>query len=182
MDRTVFVSNELISLVEYRPCDDRALYDCWLDPETKKGYNGFVPAASFEEFQRGNQTRLEDYIDREAKALFFAMIRRKRTGELVGALGIAPGTPPEFEPDLSICIFAPYRRQGYGTAAFALAAKYATEVLHIEELHAGAYPDNIGSQTMLGRCGFVPVAECPPEKHWLTGEDVVQVDYVYWPG
>jgi hypothetical protein len=23
------------------------------------------------------------------------------------------------------------------------------------------------------------MAECPPEKHWLTGEDVVQMDYVF---
>jgi len=180
--RRVYISNEVISLVEYQPCDDRALYDCWLDPETKRGYNGFVPAGSFEEFQQGNQKRLEDYIDRESKELFFAMIRCNRTGALVGALGIAPGMPPEFEPDLSICIFAPYRRQDYGTSAFALAAKYATEALHIKELHAGAYPDNIGSQKMLERCGFVPAAPCPPERHFLTGEDVIQMDYVYRPG
>ena len=181
MDRAVFASNGLVSLVEYQTCDDRALYDCWFDPEVKRGYNGFVPAQSFEEFQRGNQKRFEDFINGESEELFFAMIRCKRTGELVGALGIAPGTPPEFEPDLSIRIFAPYRRQGYGSSAFALAAKYATEVLHIEELHAGAYPDNIGSQTMLGRCGFVPLAPCPPEKHYLTGEDVIQMDYIYRP-
>ncbi|MCL2299197.1 MAG: GNAT family N-acetyltransferase [Firmicutes bacterium] len=176
--RRVYTSNETLSLVEYQPCDDRALYDCWLDPEVQKGYNGFVPADSFEAFQQGNQKRLEDYINGETRELFFAMIRCNRTGELVGALGISP---PPTEADLSIRIFAPYRRQGYGASAFALAAEYATEVLQIKELHAGAYPDNIGSQKMLERCGFVPVAPCPPEKHYLTGENVIQMDYVYSP-
>jgi len=164
--RSVYISNDLISLVEYQPCDDRALYDCWLDPEVKKGYNGYSPAGSFEEFQQRE----------EPSQLFSAMIQCNRTGALVGALGIT-----EAEIDLSIRIFAPYRRQGYGTSAFALAAKYATEILRIKELHAGAYPDNIGSQKMLRRCGFVPVAECPPEKHYLTEEDVIQMDYVYRP-
>jgi len=178
MSRAVYASNDLISLVEYQPCDDRALYDCWLDPETKKGYNGYAPAASFEEFQQGNQKRLEDYMNGETEELFFAMIRCNRTGELVGALGISP---PPTEPDLSIRIFAPYRRRGYGTSAFALAAKYTTEALRIKELHAGAYPDNIGSQKMLRRSGFAPAAECPPEKHYLTGEDVIQMDYIYRP-
>ena len=164
--RRVYIANEAVSLVEYRPCDDRSLYDCWLDPETKKGYNGFMPAGSFEEFQRRTEPR----------QLFSAIIQCNRTGELVGALGIT-----QAEADLSIRVFAPYRRQGYGTSAFALAAKYAMEVLHMKELHAGAYPDNIGSRKMLERCGFVPLAPCPPEKHYLTGEDVVQMDYI-WPG
>jgi len=162
--RTVYASNDLISLVEYRPCDDRALYDCWLDPETRKGYNGFTPAATFEEFQRRN----------EPLQLFSAMIRCNGTGALVGALGITKA-----EADLSIRIFTAYRRRGYGTSAFALAAKYATEILQIKELHAGAYPDNTGSKKILKRCGFVPFAVCPPEKHYLTGEEIFQMDYVY---
>ncbi|MCL2447179.1 MAG: 3-dehydroquinate synthase [Oscillospiraceae bacterium] len=181
MSRALYCANETVSLVEYQPCDDRALYDCWFDPQTKQGYNGWTPAASFEEFQQNNQQRHEDFINGESEALLFAMIQCNATGEVVGAVSIAPGTPPEFEPDLSIRIFAPYRRQGFGTLAFALAVKYATETLKIAELHAGAYPDNIGSKKMLTRCGFVPLAQCPAEKHYLTGEDVFQMDYIYKP-
>ncbi|MCL2530903.1 MAG: 3-dehydroquinate synthase [Oscillospiraceae bacterium] len=181
MSRGLYCSNEAVSLVEYCSCDDRALYDCWFDPETKQGYNGWTPAASFEEFQQNNQQRHEDFVNGESEALLFAMIQCNATSEIVGAVSTAPGTPPEFEPDLSIRIFAPYRRQGYGTSAFALAAKYATETLGIAELHAGAYLDNIGSKKMLVRCGFVPLALCPAEKHYLTGEDVFQMDYIYKP-
>ena len=168
MSRVVYCENDLVRLVEHLPCDDRALYDCWSDPETKRGYNGYTPAASFEAFRQKENT-----------ARFSAMIQRNDTGEIIGTVGISP---PETEPDLSIRIFAPWRRQGYGSAAFALAAKYATETLGIAELHAGAYPDNVGSRKMLARCDFVPnPAGNVLEKHYLTGEEVTQMDYIYRP-
>ena len=132
MNRNIYISGDIVSLVEYIPCDDdRALYENWQDPEVQKGFNG-VSFNTFEEFQQRDSRR----------SRFFAMIRLNGTDEIIGSVGISP---PETEPDLSIWIYKPYRKQGYGTQAFALAAKYATEVLGIQELYAGAYPDNIGS-------------------------------------
>jgi hypothetical protein len=167
MNRTIYISNEKLSLVKYQNCDDRILYDDWLDADTQKGYNGIF-VDSFEEFSK-----------REIKQRFFAMIQRNADNEIIGAVGISP---PDTIADLAIWIFRPYRRQGYGTPAFALAAKYAVDVLKISELHAGAYPDNTGSRKMLAWCGFVPY---PPgniaEKHYLTGEDIIQLDYIYRP-
>jgi len=170
MNRVVYASNDVLSLVEYQKCDDRALYEDWLDPDTQKGYNGIYVDA-FEDFQA-----------REIKQRFFAMIQRRDTGEIIGAVGISP---PETIPDLAIWVFKPYRRQGFGTSAFALATKYAIEVLGISELHAGVYPDNIGSQKMLKRCGYVfdPIGteENGSESHYITGEEVIQMDYMYSP-
>ncbi len=165
MNRAVYISNGTLSLVEYQCCDDRALYEDWLDPDTQKGYNGvFV-------------TTFEDFETRKIRQRFFAMIQLNGTNEIIGAVGISP---PETTADLAIWLFAPYRRKGYGTLAFALATKYAAEVLKIAELHAGAYPDNIGSQKMLRRCGYVPYpAGNVPEKHYLTGEDIIQTDYIW---
>ncbi|MCL2194536.1 MAG: 3-dehydroquinate synthase [Oscillospiraceae bacterium] len=162
--RAVYCSNEVLSLVEYQPCDDRPLYDNAHDPATQRGYN-YVLTTTFEEFQQ-----------RERKQRFFAMICHNATDEIIGAVGISP---PEVEADLAIWMFSAYRKQGLGTSAFALATKYATETLGITELHAGVYPDNVGSKKMLARCGFVPLSPCPPEKHYLTDEDVCQMDYVY---
>lgn len=165
--RNTYISNGTLSLVEYRKSDDRALYENWLDPGAQKGYNG-IYVTTFANFQR-----------REIKQRFFAMIRVDSTDEIIGAVGISP---PETVPDLAIWIFKPYRRKGYGTSAFALATKYATETLKTGELHAGAYPDNIGSQKMLERCGYAPFPDGNiPEKHYITGEDIVQKDYIYIP-
>lgn len=167
MKRTVYASNKKLSLVEYQITDDRALYEDWLDADTQKGYNSIF-VDSFEGFTK-----------REIKQRFFAMIKLNGTGEMIGAVGISP---PEIIADLAIWIFKPYRKQGYGTSAFALATKYAVDVLKIDELHAGVYPDNIGSRKMLCRCGYFPYTSGNvAEKHYLTGEEIVQMDYIYKP-
>ena len=167
MSRKTYISNSILSLVEHKKCDDRALFDDWLDPDTQKGYNG-VFVDSFGEFTQ-----------REIKQRFFAMIKINSNHDIIGAVGISP---PETVADLAIWIFRPYRRQGFGTSAFALATKYAVDVLNIPQLHAGVYPDNIGSRKMLTRCGYVPYPSGNiAEKHFLTGEDVIQLDLIYKP-
>jgi RimJ/RimL family protein N-acetyltransferase len=147
--------------------DDRALFDDWLDPETQKGYNG-LHVSTFEKFQ-----------SRKNRQRFTAMIQLTDTEEIIGTVGISP---PETTADLAIRIFKPYRRKGYGVPSFALATRYAVDVLKINELHAGSYPDNTGSQKMLQRCGYVPYPEGNvPEKHYITGEDIIQLDFIYKP-
>jgi len=165
--RIVYASNDLISLVEYQPCDDRALYESWLDPDVQKGFNG-IYVTSFEEF-----------ASRDKHTRFTAMIRFDQTGEIIGTVGISP---PEEIADLTIRIFEPYRKQGYGTAAFALATNYIINELKISELHAGAFPDNVGSRKMLKKCGYIPFpAGNISEKHYITREVIVQLDYIYKP-
>ena len=106
------------------------------------------------------------------------MILLNSTGKIIGAVGISP---PEAEADLAIWIFKQYRRQGYGTSSFALATTYATEVLGINELHTGCYPGNIASQKMLEHCGFIPnPSGNVHEKHYRTGNDIVQADYIFY--
>ena len=166
MSRSIYTSNNILSLVEHQKIDDRALYENWQDPETQRGYNG-VYFDSFEDFE----------IRDSLRSRFFAMIRLNATHEIIGAVSVSP---PETVPDLAIWVFKPYRRQGYGSSAFALATKYVIDELKIAELHAVVYPDNIGSQRMLKKCGFVPHPEGNiPEKHYITVEDIVQINYIY---
>lgn len=165
MNRKIYAANDILRLVEYQKCDDRVIYENWQDDETQKGFN-YILKESFEEFSA-----------RETKQRFVAMIQLTETDELIGYVGISP---PESIPDLAIWLFKPFRNKGYGTSAFALATKYAVDVLKIDELHAGAYPDNIRSRKMLEKCGYVPYPEGNVrEKHYLTGEDIVQFDYIY---
>jgi RimJ/RimL family protein N-acetyltransferase len=165
INRKIYTTNEHLRLVEYLKSDDRALYDNWLDPDTQRGYN-VLSIGTFDEYQA-----------REIKQRFFAMIQLITTNEIIGAVGISP---LETLPDLAIWLFEPYRGQGHGTSAFKLATKYAVEELNISELHAGAYPDNIRSRRMLECCGYVPYPQGNvQEKHYLTGEDIVQLDFIY---
>jgi RimJ/RimL family protein N-acetyltransferase/SAM-dependent methyltransferase len=163
--RGVYSSNDKLSLVEYKHSDDRALYDNWTDADTQNGYN-LTFTDTFEEF-----------TCREIKQRFFAMIQFNGTREIIGAVGISP---PETEADLAIWVFNPFRHSGYGTSAFMMATLYAVNTLGFRELHAGAYTDNLASQKMLVRCGYVPN---PPgnldEKHYLTGKKRIQLDFIF---
>jgi RimJ/RimL family protein N-acetyltransferase len=166
VNRIIYIQNDLISLVQYLSCDSDSLYLNWLDTETQDGFN-FKFAETFDVF----------FCRGELKQRFFAMVKRNSDGILIGSVGISP---PNTVPDLAISVFRPFRKQGYGTAAFALATKYAISELHIDKLHAGAYSSNIGSLKMLERCGYVAYPEGNTrERHYLTGEDIVQLDFVF---
>jgi Acetyltransferases, including N-acetylases of ribosomal proteins len=164
VSRKIYCQNELVSLVETNDEDYKISYDDWLDADTQKGYNHkFIKS-------------FDEYRSQVYNARFEAMIMRNSDGCMVGEIGVAR---PEVEPDLAIRIFNPYRRMGYGASAFALATKYALENLDITELHAGAYQDNTGSLKMLEKCGYDPYPEGNlNEKHYLTGADIVQYDFI----
>jgi len=76
-------------------------------------------------------------------------------------------------------IFKPYRHMRYGTAAFKLGVKYSFEVLNLNTIYAGCYPDNKSSRKMIENCGFIPnPAGDIDEKHYITDEDIIQHDFV----
>jgi RimJ/RimL family protein N-acetyltransferase len=53
------------------------------------------------------------------------------------------------------------------------------DILKLNRIYAGSYPHNIASQKMLAKCGFKPHPEGNlEEKHYLTGEPIIQYDYV----
>lgn len=162
--RTVYASDGVVALVEYRPEeDDRAEYECWMDAETQRGYN-CIRRESFEE-----------YVEREGRARFNARICRVSDGALVGAIFLSKSDPP----DLAILVYAPYRGCGLGTRAFRLGADYCLGELRLERIYAGCYEGNLRSMRMLAACGFAPHPEGnSAEKHYLTGEPITQYDFV----
>jgi RimJ/RimL family protein N-acetyltransferase len=165
VERKIYIENDLISLSEYIDSeDDLNCYICWLDTETQNGYN-YKMKSSF-----------EDYAKEENKARFIATIIRKSDNASIGSIFVSP----EYAlPDLAIMIFKPYRNQGYGTMAFSLGVEYCFDVLKLDKIFAGCYSGNNASLAMLKKCGFVEHPEGNSyEKHFLTGEDIVQMDFV----
>lgn len=166
MSRICYIAGNGLCLVEYLPCDCAADYQDWLDPETQRGYN-FIQEMPYEAYQnRSHPHRL------------YAVIVREAEPEI--PLGVIMLSPPTSVPDLAIRVFAPYRGQGIGTRAFALAANYAAEELHLDTIHAGCYEGNERSERMLRKCGFVRFPEGDQqEEHYLTGEPITQYEYIY---
>ena len=64
---------------------------------------------------------------------------------------------------------------------FSLGVKYRFETLKLDKIFAGCYADNIASMKMLERCGFQPHPEGNQnEKQYLTGENIIQYDFVIY--
>ena len=166
MDRKIYISDEVICLAEYIDSkDDLDCYNCWQDEETQSSYNWKI-TKTFEEWAN----------DTEIKARFIATIIRLSDGACVGSIFLSPEDTP---PDLAFMIYKPYRKQGYGTRAFMLGAKYCLETFKLDKIYAGCYPNNTGSMKIIERCGFIPNPQGNiPSKHYLTGEDITQLDFV----
>ena len=166
MNRKIYLSDDVLCLSEYIESeDDYGCYNCWNDEETQSGYN-YILAKPFDEWSK--ETKI--------KSRFIASLLRLSDKACIGSIFLSPKDTP---PDLAIMIYKPYRKQGYGTAAFALGVKYCFEVLEFDRIYAGCYPHNIGSMKMLAKCGFIPHPSGNiQEKHYLTGEDITQFDFV----
>ncbi|HAN20070.1 MAG: hypothetical protein A2Y15_05250 [Clostridiales bacterium GWF2_36_10] len=165
MQRKTYISNNQISLVEYLPSDDKNSYNDWLDIETQKGYN-----------YKFNET-YDNFSKSGIRQRFYSTIILNSDNTIIGNIAISPINSI---PDLAIRIYKPYRKQGYGTMAFMLGTKYAVDILRLDEIHAGCYQDNISSLKMLEKCGYIPFPEGNQnEKHFLTGEEIVQLDFIY---
>ena len=166
MDRKVYIGDEIVSLIEYIDSqDDVDCYHCWQDEETQKGYN-LKFTRSFEEWSANTSI----------KSRFIATIKRLSDDVSMGAIFLSPeGT----SPDLAILIYKPYRGNGYGVRAFSLGIKHCFEAFSFDYITAGCYAHNIASMKMLQRCGFLPHPQGNQnEKHYRTGEDIVQLDFV----
>jgi RimJ/RimL family protein N-acetyltransferase len=165
MNRKIYIKNSQLSLSEYiADLDDLDNYYCWQEPETQKGYN-YKRTDPFKEFT----------ID-SIKSRFIATIIRYSDSACIGSIFVSPMNTL---PDLAIMIYKPYRNQGYGTIAFSLGTQYCFETLKLDKLFAGCYEDNLVSMKMLEKSGFQPHPEGNQyEKHYMTGENIVQFDYV----
>lgn len=167
MNRKIYIANQDVSLAEYCPSIDNSdYYACWQDPDTRNGYNHQMSCSP------------EEFNSRPIRSRFLAVILCNKNKESIGIVSLSPESSL---PDLAIMLYRPYRGKGYGTSAFALAAKYCLETFHLECLYAGCYESNTASRKMLKACGFVPHPEgnCH-ETHYLTGEPVIQYDFVLY--
>ena len=162
MERKIYLTDGVVALAEYIQDEDSpALYACWSDPGTERGFNM-------------RQTRTyEAYCAWERPPGWGAIILRLCDETPIGSIGFVSENA-----DLSIMLYPEYRGMGYGTRAFALGVRYCAEVLKLERVYAGCYPDNLASMKMIASCGFVRHPEGDlPERHYLTGEEIIQLDF-----
>lgn len=168
MERNIYIENEVIYLADITVDDIKLLYDSWNDYDTILGYNYRLPYT------------YSEYVDycKTQNHSWSPVIIKKDNNVTIGRVGLSPDLSV---PDLSITIFKPYQEKSYGTQAFMLAIKYCFDVLNMDKIFAGAYEDNVRSIKMIKKCGFIPHPDGNIlEKHILTGEDRLQLDFVVY--
>ena len=165
MERKIYISNDQLLLAEFcNAYDAEAFYNCWQDHDTQAGYNYKMDIT------------LDTFISRPIHSRFLAVIIRKIDNVVIGMVSLSPENTM---PDLAIMIYKPYRQQGYGTKAFALALNYCFRTFNLDKIYAGCYETNIASFRLLMACGFVPHPEGNvAEQHFESGEPITQLDFV----
>lgn len=165
VNRKIFFSNEQFSLGEYiTELDSAKHYECWLDEETKDGYNYKVDFTYEEFITAPEHLRVE------------AIVIRNSDSAVVGVVTLSP---EDYLPDLAIMLYPEYRGLGYSTPVYQLALNYCFDAFGLNEIYAGCYEDNPKSLKMLMNCGFEPHSETDShEIHYITGLPRVQKDFI----
>ena len=164
-NRKIYIADEVISLSEYiESTDDLDCYNCWCEKKTQEDYNSKF-TDTFEEFS-----------SQPINQRFLATIVNNVDDIPIGSIWVSP---EGVEPDISLIIYKPYRGMGFESRALALGLKYWFEVLKMKFITAGCYPHDVVSMKILADCGFVRDQKNDSnEKHYLTGEDIIQYVYV----
>jgi RimJ/RimL family protein N-acetyltransferase len=82
-------------------------------------------------------------------------IRDTATGAYAGEIGLYYWEPPTLQAMIGYSILPQWRGMGYTTRAARLVADWAFSQVGVARLIAGTAPENVGSQRVLERAGFV---------------------------
>lgn len=156
--------NSRIGLIPYSHDDDADMLLCWQDIDTQKGYN-HIFSSSLSDLSR---VSLSDFP-------FWVVVVEKSNCKKIGVLRLSGDM--DF-PDLAIWVYPEHRRMGFGTDAISLSLDYLFHALHFRTIYAGCYIDNIASQKMLAKCGFIrhPAGD-QSEINCFTGAPTIQLSF-----
>ena len=102
------------------------------------------------------QEMLQGCLDQPEQWVWYAIwIIEDREGKCVGDLSFK-GLNPNGSAEIGYGISEEFRNRGFATEAVDAAVKWAMEQPGIKYIEAETDPDNIASQRVLAKCGFVP--------------------------
>ena len=102
-------------------------------------------------------------------------IRDAATSSYAGEIGLYYWEPPTQQAMIGYSVLPRWRGHGYATRAAGLVARWAFDLVDIARVIAGTAPDNVGSQRVLERAGFVREGY---QRARLPGPDRTRIDDV----
>lgn len=115
-----------------------------------------IETESNEELKTAYQEMLKGCLDHPEQWTWYAIwIIEDKDGVSVGDLCFK-GLESNGSVEIGYGIYDEYRKKGFATEAVEAVVKWAMEQPEINQIEAEADPDNIASQNVLAKCGFIP--------------------------
>ena len=150
--RDLELTDGVITLTPFRLADAPTLMAIDLDPDAARWFD--FPEITFDE--RAHRDHAEQVVRRwwaEAEAGNYYSFAIRRTEHALGAVGLRP--IDDSSASLSYAVLAPERGHGYAARAVRLVAAAAFKHTRIKRLEIRADVDNVASQRVAERAGFV---------------------------
>lgn len=147
----MILQNENIKLRPLEPEDLDLLYVWENDPKLWNVSNTLAPFSRYILKQYIEDSHLDIF---EAKQL--RLIIENRDSIPIGAVDLFDFSPINRRAGIGILIYEnTNKKKGYAKDAIKLMCKYAKEVIGMHQLYANVGAENIVSQNMVEKCGFV---------------------------
>ena len=146
-----FLENENLFLRALEPEDLDILYEWENNTELWKFGSTLTPYSKF---------ALRDYITNSLHGIVYSrqlrlMAIEKESCAAIGTVDLFDYDPIHQRAGIGILIDAPYRRKGYGAEVLNLAAGYAFDNLHLNQLYTYIPLSNTNSFKLFSKCGYV---------------------------
>ena len=136
-----------------------------------------IQTSNLEESKENLNNVINDQIKKERKYYFF-IIENKDTKEFIGEIGytVLNNTPFGKLVHLGYFILENYWNKGYVTEALKKVIEYSFEENNVYRIHTGCSKDNIYSEKIMIKCGFIKEAEFK-EYNYHDGKFKDRVEY-----
>ena len=145
-----FLENGNLFLRALEPEDLDILYEWENNPELWKYGSTLMPYSKF---------ALSDYLTDSLQGIFYTrqlrlMAIEKESLAVIGTVDIFDYDPIHQRAGIGILVDTPFRGKGYGEEILNLAACYALDILHLNQLYAYIPVSNAASFNLLSKCGY----------------------------
>ena len=142
-----------IKLRAMEPEDLDELYAIENDPALWNAGQTNVPYSRYALHEYIAHATADIYADRQVR-----LLAENNDGQVVGIVDLVNFDPRHLRAEIGVVIKAPFRRQGYATAALGELISYARNLLHLHQLYAIVDVDNTASAQLFYKLGFLSSA------------------------
>lgn len=176
MNKEIYLLTERLILRDHNPSDLQTHHELFSDSDTMN-YLQDIMTHSKEESKENLDEAIED-VNNPSRTKYFLRIELKDTKEHVGEIGY---TVTDFTPigklvHMGYFIHRKHWNKGYTTEGLKEILRFAFEENDVIRIQTGCLKDNIGSERVMLKCGFIKEAE-HKWNEWHNGRMKDRLEY-----